>query len=68
MQNQTKSQLADSGTTEVTHKKNSHTLNDSGMDEMEKWLLDIKNLWNKRLDRLDRYLLKMKAERSHDKK
>jgi len=45
-----------------------YTFNDSGMDEMEKWLLDIKNLWNKRLDRLDRYLLKMKAERSHDKK
>jgi len=48
--------------------KRIYTLNDSGMDEMEKWLLDIKNLWNKRLDRLDRYLLKMKAERAHDKK
>ena len=45
-----------------------YTLNDSGMDEMEKWLLDIKNLWNNRLDRLDRYLLKLKAEKSHGKK
>lgn len=48
--------------------KRVYTLNGSGVDEMEKWLLDIKNLWSKRLDRLDRYLLKMKKERVHDKK
>jgi len=48
--------------------KRIYTLNGSGMDEMETWMLDIKNLWNKRLDKLDRYLLKMKAEKSHDKK
>jgi DNA-binding transcriptional ArsR family regulator len=48
--------------------KRIYTLNDSGTDEVEKWLLDIKNIWNKRLDRLDRHLLKMKSERSHDKK
>ncbi|AAN51457.2 toxin-antitoxin system, antitoxin component, ArsR family [Leptospira interrogans str. 2003000735] len=35
---------------------------------MEDWLLDIKNLWNKRLDNLDKYLLKIKKEKSHDKK
>ena len=48
--------------------KRIYTFNDSGTDEMEKWLLDIKNLWNKRLDRLDQYLLKMKAKRSHEGK
>ena len=47
--------------------KRIYTLNDSGMDEMEKWLLDIRNLWNRRLDRLDKYLLKMKSERSNAK-
>ncbi|EMO72313.1 toxin-antitoxin system, antitoxin component, ArsR family [Leptospira santarosai str. 200702252] len=38
------------------------------MNEMENWLLDIKNLWNKRLDNLDKYLLKIKKEKSRDKK
>ncbi|EMO04706.1 toxin-antitoxin system, antitoxin component, ArsR family [Leptospira interrogans serovar Icterohaemorrhagiae str. Verdun HP] len=45
-----------------------YSLNNSGIDEMEDWLLDIKNLWNKRLDNLDKYLLKIKKEKSHDKK
>jgi len=48
--------------------KRIYSLSDSGTDEMERWLLDIKNLWNKRLDRLERHLLKIKAERLHDKK
>jgi DNA-binding transcriptional ArsR family regulator len=48
--------------------KRVYSLNESGMDEMEKWLLDIKTLWNKRLDKLDKYLSKLKTERSHDKK
>jgi DNA-binding transcriptional ArsR family regulator len=48
--------------------KRIYTLNGSGMDEMEKWLLDIRNLWNGRLDRLDKYLLKMKSERLNAKK
>jgi DNA-binding transcriptional ArsR family regulator len=48
--------------------KRLYSINGSGIDEMEKWLLDIKGLWNKRLDRLDRYLSKMKGERSHVKK
>jgi DNA-binding transcriptional ArsR family regulator len=48
--------------------KRIYTLNDSGMVEVEKWLLDIRNLWNRRLDRLDKYLLKMKSERSNAKK
>ncbi|EMN46238.1 MULTISPECIES: ArsR/SmtB family transcription factor [Leptospira] len=48
--------------------KRIYSLNDSGMNEMENWLLDIKNLWNKRLDNLDKYVLKIKKEKSHDKK
>ncbi|OLY63243.1 ArsR/SmtB family transcription factor [Leptospira santarosai] len=48
--------------------KRIYSLNNSGMNEMENWLLDIKNLWNKRLDNLDKYLLKIKKEKSRDKK
>ncbi|WP_010577132.1 ArsR/SmtB family transcription factor [Leptospira alexanderi] len=48
--------------------KRIYSLNDSGMNEMENWLLDIKNLWNKRLDNLDKYILKIKKEKSRDKK
>ncbi|TGN01215.1 ArsR/SmtB family transcription factor [Leptospira yasudae] len=48
--------------------KRIYSLNDSGIDEVGEWLLDIKNLWNKRLDKLDRYISKIKKERSHDKK
>ncbi|UZN06878.1 metalloregulator ArsR/SmtB family transcription factor [Leptospira santarosai] len=48
--------------------KRIYSLNNSGMNEMENWLLDIKNLWNKRLDNLDKYLLKIKKEKSRVKK
>ncbi|WP_061205716.1 ArsR/SmtB family transcription factor [Leptospira santarosai] len=48
--------------------KRIYSLNNSGMNEMENWLLDIKNLWNKRLDNLDKYVLKIKKEKSRDKK
>jgi len=48
--------------------KRLYSLNDSGVSEMEEWLLNIKNLWNKRLDNLDRYLLKIKKEKSYAKK
>jgi DNA-binding transcriptional ArsR family regulator len=48
--------------------KRIYTLNESGMNEIEDWILDIKNLWERRLDRLDRYLKKMKKEKSHDRK
>jgi DNA-binding transcriptional ArsR family regulator len=48
--------------------KRLYSLSDSGINEMEKWVLDIKNLWNKRLDHLEKYLLKMKKEKAHDKK
>ncbi|AVQ12901.1 Transcriptional regulator, ArsR family [Leptospira santarosai] len=48
--------------------KRIYSLNNSGMNEMENWLLDTKNLWNKRLDNLDKYLLKIKKEKSRVKK
>lgn len=48
--------------------KRIYSLSDSGINEVETWLIDIKDLWNKRLDNLDRYLKKMKKEKSHAKK
>ncbi|EJZ40576.1 toxin-antitoxin system, antitoxin component, ArsR family [Leptospira licerasiae str. MMD4847] len=48
--------------------KRIYSLNGSSINEMEDWLLDIIDLWNKRLDKLDRYVLKIKKERARDKK
>ncbi|MBM9545628.1 winged helix-turn-helix transcriptional regulator [Leptospira sp. 201903074] len=48
--------------------KRIYSLNQSGMKEMEDWMIEIRNLWTKRLDKLDRYVMKLKMERSHDKK
>ncbi|WP_109021340.1 ArsR/SmtB family transcription factor [Leptospira kobayashii] len=48
--------------------KRIYSLDDSGIGEMEDWLLDIRNLWNKRLDNLEKYLLKIKKEKLRDKK
>ncbi|MBM9589397.1 winged helix-turn-helix transcriptional regulator [Leptospira sp. 201903075] len=48
--------------------KRIYSLNQTGLKEMEDWILDVKNLWTKRLDKLDRYVLKLKKERSNDKK
>lgn len=45
-----------------------YSLNESGMLEVEDWLEDIRNLWSKRLDRLDQYVQKIKKERSRDQK
>lgn len=39
-----------------------------GMDEVEDWIEEIKTLWSKRLDNYEKYLLKMKKERSREKK
>lgn len=48
--------------------KRIYSLNQQGMKEMEDWMIEIKNLWLKRLDKLDRYVMKLKMERSNDKK
>ncbi|EPG67535.1 toxin-antitoxin system, antitoxin component, ArsR family [Leptospira wolffii serovar Khorat str. Khorat-H2] len=45
-----------------------YSLDASGIGELEDWLTDIVNLWNKRLDKLERYLLKIKKERARDRK
>ncbi|TGK86702.1 ArsR family transcriptional regulator [Leptospira noumeaensis] len=43
-----------------------YSLDQKGIKEMEDWILEIKNLWVKRLDHLDRYVMKLKTERSND--
>ncbi|EMY77139.1 transcriptional regulator, ArsR family [Leptospira weilii serovar Ranarum str. ICFT] len=48
--------------------KRIYSINNSGINEMEDWLLNIKNLWNKRLDNLEKYILKIKKEKSRGKK
>ncbi|AOP36406.1 transcriptional regulator [Leptospira tipperaryensis] len=48
--------------------KRIYSLNRSGIDEMEDWLLEIINLSNKRLDRLEKYVLKLKKEKSDGRK
>lgn len=48
--------------------KRIYCLNDSGMKELEEWLSDIKLLWSKRLDRMEKFLLKMKQEKAREKK
>ncbi|MBM9576066.1 winged helix-turn-helix transcriptional regulator [Leptospira sp. 201903070] len=48
--------------------KRIYKLNDSGIEEMEDWLRDIRDLWAKRLDKLEKYVLKIKKEKSRDKK
>lgn len=48
--------------------KRIYSLDQTGMKELEDWMIEIKNLWIKRLDKLDRYVLKLKMERTNDKK
>jgi len=48
--------------------KRIYSLNESGINEMENWLSETRNLWNKRLDNLDKYLIKLKKEKANDKK
>ncbi|XDD48070.1 ArsR/SmtB family transcription factor [Leptospira sp. WS39.C2] len=47
--------------------KRIYSLNQEGMKEMEDWILEIKSLWTKRLDRLDRYVMKLKKENKNGK-
>ncbi len=48
--------------------KRLYSIGDAGINEVEVWLLEITKLWNRRLDKLDTYLMKMKAERPNGKK
>lgn len=48
--------------------KRLYRLNDLGIGEIDDWLTEIKALWNKRLDNLEKYLLKIKKEKSRETK
>jgi len=46
--------------------KRIYSIDRSAFNEMEDWLSEVKNLWNRRLDSLDQYLTNLKNE--EDKK
>lgn len=48
--------------------KRIYSLNETGMAEVGDWLVEIRDLWNKRLDKMARYLLNLKQERMNEKK
>ncbi|WP_374028733.1 ArsR/SmtB family transcription factor [Bdellovibrio bacteriovorus] len=48
--------------------KRIYSLHEPGLSEVEDWLLEIRNLWNERLDNLEKYLLKMKKDKAREKK
>lgn len=48
--------------------KRIYSFNETGTQEMEQWLIDTKNMWNNRLDKMEKYLLKLKKERANDEK
>ncbi len=39
-----------------------YSLNPAGLDEVEKWVAQCREMWNRRLDALDEYLKQMVAE------
>ena len=39
-------------------------IDESGLHEVESWVSEVRSLWNKRLDRLGRYLTELKKERT----
>lgn len=43
--------------------KRLYSVDESGINEIGDWLLNVKKMWSKRLDRLDEYLLKLKNEK-----
>lgn len=48
--------------------KRIYSLDNIGIGEMEEWLTDVRALWNKRLDNLEKYILRIKKEKSRVKK
>ncbi|MBR30730.1 MAG: transcriptional regulator [Spirochaetaceae bacterium] len=47
--------------------KRIYTLDESGMDEIESWLLETRELWKNRMDRLDAHLQAKKKEKRNGK-
>jgi len=46
-----------------------YSLNPAGLDEVEKWVAQCREMWNRRLDALDEYLKQMVAEEAkHEEK
>jgi DNA-binding transcriptional ArsR family regulator len=45
-----------------------YSLNPAGLDEVDKWVSQCREVWNSRLDALDRYLKEMVAQESPRKK
>lgn len=43
--------------------KRIYSVDETGINEIGDWLIDIKRLWNDRLDALDEYLMELKKER-----
>jgi DNA-binding transcriptional ArsR family regulator len=39
-----------------------YSLNPAGLNEIDKWVAQTREMWNRRLDRLDEYLKEMVAE------
>lgn len=44
-----------------------YSVNEAGLDEMEKWIVEVRKLWQKRFHSLGEYLTKLKKERSSGK-
>lgn len=40
-----------------------YSINGEGIGEIEEWLMEIKKMWDTRLDNLDKYLLNMKNKK-----
>jgi len=45
-----------------------YSLNPAGLDEVDKWVAQCRDMWNSRLDALDRYLKEMVAQESSREK
>lgn len=41
-----------------------YSVDESGIDEIGKWVLEIRNIWNKRLNKLDDYVTTLKKEKN----
>ncbi len=48
--------------------KRFYSIDESGLKEIESWIIDVRTQWNKRLDSLEKYLSKLKKEKNHEKK
>ena len=45
--------------------KRLYSVDESGINEIGSWLIEIKKLWEKRLDRFDSYVLSLKSKKKN---